>query len=141
MFFFCNFDARDGYEGHPHQASNHLAGGTMKRRRVAVLSRDPLLREYLEQRLAADPAIEIVEWIRDEPEAILVDEKFLTHTERELLKLVAKFGSVKIVAAKLYRSERTVKRQLATIREKLGFRTTLQVVAWALRNGIIDIDG
>jgi DNA-binding CsgD family transcriptional regulator len=113
----------------------------MKRRRVAVLSRDPLLREYLEQRLAADPAIEIVEWIRDEPEAILVDEKFLTHTERELLKLVAKFVSVKIVAAKLYRSERTVKRQLATIREKLGFRTTLQVVAWALRNGIIDIDG
>jgi DNA-binding NarL/FixJ family response regulator len=112
----------------------------MRRRRVAVLSRDPLLKQYLKQRLADDPAVELVERLQDNPEAILIDCKFLTRAERDLLRAIVKYGSIKTAAAKLYRSERTLKRQLASIREKLGFRTTLQAVVWALQNGVISMD-
>jgi DNA-binding NarL/FixJ family response regulator len=37
----------------------------------------------------------------------------------------------------LCRAETTLKRELAAIREKLGVRTTLQVVVWVLRQGIV----
>lgn len=109
----------------------------MQRRKVAILTKDPLLRRYLEQQLGADPAIELVEGLNNEPDAVVMDDRLLTATERQVLQMVADCGSIKAAATRLCRSERTIKQELAAIREKLGFRTTLQVIVWALQNGIV----
>jgi len=50
---------------------------------------------------------------------------------------VADKGSVRRAAQAICRSETTLKRELAAIREKLGVRTTLQAVVWAVRQGIV----
>ena len=54
-----------------------------------------------------------------------------------MLQKVADKGSVRRAAQTLCRSETTLKRELAAIRQQLGVRTTLQAVVWALRQGVI----
>ena len=68
---------------------------------------------------------------------MIISHNCLTPTEIEVLQKVAEKGSVRKAAQALCRSETTLKRELAAIREKLGVRTTLQAVVWALRQGIV----
>lgn len=70
-------------------------------------------------------------------DAAIVSHNCLTPTEVAVLQRVADCGSVREAARALYRSETTLKRELAAVREKLGVATTLQAVVWAIRQGII----
>ena len=70
-------------------------------------------------------------------DAAIVSHNCLTPTEVAVLQRVADCGSVREAARALYRSETTLKRELAAVRGKLGVATTLQAVAWAIRQGII----
>jgi DNA-binding NarL/FixJ family response regulator len=70
-------------------------------------------------------------------DAVIISHNCLTPTEIEVLQKVADKGSVRRAAQALCRSETTLKRELAAIRQKLGARTTLQAVVWALRQGIV----
>jgi DNA-binding NarL/FixJ family response regulator len=70
-------------------------------------------------------------------DAVIILHNCLTPTEVEVLQRVADKGSVREAAQAICRSETTLKRELAAIRAKLGVRTTLQVVVWALRQGVI----
>ncbi len=70
-------------------------------------------------------------------DATVTELKLLTANEVQLLQTVADCGSVEKASRVLVRSVATLKRELATIRDKLGVRTTMQAVVWALRNGII----
>ncbi len=68
---------------------------------------------------------------------MIISHNCLTPTEIEVLQKVADKGSVRRAAQALCRSETTLKRELAAIRQKLGARTTLQAVVWAVRQGIV----
>jgi len=68
---------------------------------------------------------------------MIISHDRLTPTEIEVLQKVADRGSVRRAAQLLCRSETTLKRELAAIRQQLGVRTTLQAVVWALRQGVI----
>jgi DNA-binding CsgD family transcriptional regulator len=109
------------------------------RRKVALCCEDPLLQDYLRRVLEQCPTLEVVcSPPPAEPlDAVIISHNCLTPTEIEVLQKVADKGSVRRAAQALCRSETTLKRELAAIREKLGVRTTLQAVVWALRQGVI----
>ncbi len=108
----------------------------MQRRKVCILTRDPLLKLYLEQRLSECAEVELVD-STVLADATLVEHRYLTPNEIQLLQMVADCGSVEKAAKAIPRSVTTLKRELAIIRDKLGVRTTLQAVVWALRPEII----
>jgi DNA-binding CsgD family transcriptional regulator len=109
------------------------------RRKVALCCEDPLLQDYLRRVLEQCPTLEVVcSPPPAEPlDAVIISHNCLTPTEIEVLQEVADKGSVRRAAQALCRSETTLKRELAAIRQKLGVRTTLQAVVWALRQGVI----
>jgi len=108
----------------------------MPKRKVVIVTRDPLLKAFLEQRLSSCEEIEVVESMLL-PDATLMEHRLLSRTEQDVLQRIADYGSVKQAARSIHRSEATLKRELEVIREKLGVRTTLQAVVWALRHGVI----
>lgn len=112
----------------------------MQRHKVMVLTKNLLLGRYLEQLLSTCPEIEVVQ-AGEKPDATVVESCLLSQTERKVLETVALCGDIKTAAEKLCRSERTLKRELAAIREKLCVRNTMQAVVWALWSGLISIDG
>ncbi len=108
----------------------------MKRHKVAVGTRDAVLKAYLEQRLKPCVGVELVD-CPVASAATIIEQGLLTENERHLLQRLADYGSMQCAARAIPRSYTTLKRELATIREKLGVHTTLQAVVWALRNGVI----
>jgi DNA-binding CsgD family transcriptional regulator len=109
------------------------------KRKVALCCEDPLLQDYLRRVLEQCPTLEVVcSPPPAEPlDAVIISHNCLTPTEIEVLQEVADKGSVRRAAQALCRSETTLKRELAAIREKLGVRTTLRAVVWAVRQGIV----
>ncbi len=61
----------------------------------------------------------------------------LSPREREVLELVVAGLTYKEAAAQLYISERTVKYHMAQVLRRLHLRNREQVVAWALRSGLL----
>lgn len=57
----------------------------------------------------------------------------LTRREREVSRLVLEGLSNKEIARKLFLSERTVEGHVASISNKLGFRSRVQIAAWVAR--------
>lgn len=61
----------------------------------------------------------------------------LSHQDVELLGLLAGGLPLDAVARRLNTSERTVRRRVKAIRDRLGFSSSIQVVAWAAREGLV----
>jgi len=55
----------------------------------------------------------------------------------ELLRLLAGGLPLEAVARRLNTSERTVRRRVKAICDRLGFTTAIQAVAWAARQGLV----
>jgi DNA-binding NarL/FixJ family response regulator len=55
----------------------------------------------------------------------------------ELLRLVAAGLPLDAVARRLQLSDRTVRRRLKAIRERLGVGSSIQAIAWAARRGLV----
>jgi predicted ATPase/DNA-binding CsgD family transcriptional regulator/transcriptional regulator with XRE-family HTH domain len=64
-------------------------------------------------------------------------ESLLTEREREVLRLVARGLSSKVIGRELFISERTVAQHLTTIFNKLGASTRAQAVAVAAQRGLL----
>jgi DNA-binding NarL/FixJ family response regulator len=62
----------------------------------------------------------------------------LTDRERELLQLLAKGGTNKVIAAELHLSVNTIRNYVQSVLTKLGAHSKLEAVATAVREGIID---
>jgi len=62
----------------------------------------------------------------------------LTPREEEVLKLVAESHSNRQIAQELVISEKTVERHRANILEKLGMHDRVELVRYAIRNGLIE---
>lgn len=61
----------------------------------------------------------------------------LTPTEVAMLRLLADGLPVEAVARRLDTSERTVRRRTRDLCDRLGVSSTIQLVAWAARRGLI----
>jgi DNA-binding NarL/FixJ family response regulator len=55
----------------------------------------------------------------------------------ELLRLVAAGLPLDAVGRRLQLSDRTVRRRLKAIRERVGVESSIQVIAWAARRGLV----
>ncbi len=73
----------------------------------------------------------------DGADATLVVDGGLTRREVECLQALADCGEVGAAAARLGISPRTLNNELAQIRAKLGVKTTLSAVVWAMRAGVV----
>lgn len=62
----------------------------------------------------------------------------LSNREHQVLCLLARAMSVKEIGRTLHVSEKTVSTYRARVREKLGLRTTADLIRYAIRNGLAD---
>jgi len=110
----------------------------MRRKRIQVTARDPILAGYLREKLKADPTIEVVAMSKEVTvDAVIAEVSLLTRAECELLQAIADQGSVKAAAQTIHRSEDTVKNHMKAIRVKLGVHSTLEAVVWGFRAGLL----
>ena len=75
-------------------------------------------------------------------EAIITDEKYasLTPREEQILRLLAEGHSAREVGEKLFISPKTVENHRANIMDKLDLHSTLDLIRYAVRLGLIDPD-
>jgi DNA-binding NarL/FixJ family response regulator len=64
----------------------------------------------------------------------------LTPREQEVVILLAEGLSIKQIAGRLYISSKTVENHRANIMRKLGLHSTIEVIRYAAKLGLIDID-
>jgi len=64
----------------------------------------------------------------------------LTPREQEIMRMLAKDHSVKEIADQLFISPKTVENHRTNIMNKLGLRSPLELVRYAVKVGLIDID-
>jgi len=68
------------------------------------------------------------------------DYSSLTPREQEVMRMLAEGSSPKETASKLYISPKTVENHRANIMKKLNLKGTMELVRYAARIGLIDID-
>ena len=68
------------------------------------------------------------------------DYRSLTPREQEVLRLLAEGNSAKEVASRLYISPKTVENHRANIMNKLDLHSTIELVRYAARLGLIDME-
>jgi DNA-binding NarL/FixJ family response regulator len=75
-------------------------------------------------------------------EAKITDEKYagLTPREEQVLRLLAEGHSAKEIGEKLFISPKTVENHRASIMDKLDLHSTLDLIRYAVRLGLIDPD-
>jgi DNA-binding NarL/FixJ family response regulator len=61
----------------------------------------------------------------------------LSRDDVELLRLLAGGLPLDAVARRLHTSDRTVRRRVKAICDRLGCRSSIQAVAWAARQGLV----
>jgi DNA-binding NarL/FixJ family response regulator len=61
----------------------------------------------------------------------------LSREDAELLRLLAGGLPLDAVARRMNTSERTVRRRVKAIRDRLGFSSSIQAVVWAARRGLV----
>jgi DNA-binding NarL/FixJ family response regulator len=64
----------------------------------------------------------------------------LTHREQEILRLLAEGLSSKEIAERLYISPKTVENHRANIMRKLDLHSTMELIRYAARLGLVDVD-
>ena len=77
-----------------------------------------------------------------EPRAKISDAVYdiLTPREQEIMRLIVEGQSVKLIADRLYISTKTVENHRSNIMAKLGLHSTLELVRYAARLGLIDLE-
>jgi DNA-binding NarL/FixJ family response regulator len=69
--------------------------------------------------------------------AVRLEDVSLERAELDLLALLAEGLPVDTIARRLDLSDRTVRRRLRSICDRLGFATPIQAVVWAARRGLV----
>ena len=85
-------------------------------------------------------ALKLMNELNREPELPPTEEP-LTKRELEVLKLIAQGHSNREIGEQLHLSERTVGKYTSIILDKLHLANRTQAALYALRSGIVDVDG
>ena len=89
-------------------------------------------------------ASQVVERLAEgsEPRAKISDAVYdiLTPREQEIMRLIVEGQSVKLIADRLYISTKTVENHRGNIMAKLGLHSTIELVRYAARLGLIDLE-
>ncbi len=64
----------------------------------------------------------------------------LTEREREILKLIAEGRTSREIAEALYISQKTVQGHRTKVMEKLDLHNRTELIKYAMRKGLVDID-
>lgn len=87
---------------------------------------------------------QVVKRLMESPlkEAKITDAAYgtLTPREQEVMRLLAEGLSTKEIAEKLFISRKTVENHRSNIMSKLGLHSTIELVRYAARLGLIDVD-
>ena len=87
---------------------------------------------------------EVVKKLMESPgkEAKITDEAYgsLTPREQEVMRLLSEGLSAKEVAGKLFISPKTVENHRSNIMSKLGLHSTVELIRYAAKLGLIDVD-
>ena len=73
-------------------------------------------------------------------QAASAQEEVLTQREQEVLRLVAEGKTAKEIAGILYISRRTVENYKNSLSQKLGLQKTSDLIKYAIKHGIIDVE-
>jgi DNA-binding NarL/FixJ family response regulator len=97
------------------------------------------VREVYEGRklLTPEQITRVVGWFQELARDRARDETGLSDTELQILECLAGGETYEEIADHLYLSERTVKRKVQSAIEKMGAKSRTEVVAMALRRGLI----
>ncbi|PJJ57584.1 regulatory LuxR family protein [Mumia flava] len=68
---------------------------------------------------------------------MVVTESEIEPMDLEILGDVARGETVEAIARRLDVSERTVRRRLRLVADRLGVDTTIEAVVWAVRHGLV----
>lgn len=97
--------------------------------------------EYFMDTVVSQQVIQKLVGLKDKPMQF-ADPSYetLTPREQQIMVLIAEGGSVKDIAEKLYISPKTVENHRSNIMNKLELQSTLELVRYAAKLGLIDID-
>jgi DNA-binding NarL/FixJ family response regulator len=66
-----------------------------------------------------------------------VGRREISHSDLQLLRLLATGLPIEAVARRLDLSERTVRRRTRATCDRLGFSTAVEAIVWAARRGLV----
>ena len=95
---------------------------------------------YLDSSISHEVVSKLMELPVREARISDADYGSLTPREQEIMRYLAEGLSAKEIAAKLFISPKTVENHRANIMSKLGLHSTLELVRYAARLGLIDVD-
>ena len=72
-----------------------------------------------------------------DPSSVTKAVGLLSREDVELLRLLAGGLPLGAVARRLNTSDRTVRRRIKAICDRLGYRSSIQAVVWAARQGLV----
>ncbi len=90
--------------------------------------------------LSSSISSSLVERVLRKPEEKIHEETLLTSREQEVLRLVAEGKAAKEIANILFISSRTVENYKNTLLKKLGLHRTSDLIKYAIKHKIVDID-
>lgn len=93
---------------------------------------------YLDDSLSNDVVIKLLAGKKDDRQDSAY--KNLTTREQEVMRLLAEGMSTRDVAQQLYISPKTVENHRANLMKKLGLQNSVELVRYAARLGIIDVE-
>ena len=95
---------------------------------------------YLDHSLSRDLFLDINSHVGDNGRRAKASNKNLTPREQEIMGLLAEGESRKQIAQRLAISRRTVENHAASIMRKLSLKNTIQLVRYAAKLGLINVD-
>lgn len=95
---------------------------------------------FLDNALSQEVVFKLLQAKTDDRDSVSDPYSTLTAREQEVMRLLAEGLTSKDVAAKLFISPKTVENHRTNLMKKLGLSSTVELIRYAARLGLIDLD-
>jgi DNA-binding NarL/FixJ family response regulator len=95
---------------------------------------------YLDHSLSRQVVEEMIRFPERETKIVDANYRSLTPREQEIMRMLASALSTKEIAEKLFISPKTVENHRTNIMDKLGLHSSIELVRYAAKLGLIDVD-
>lgn len=97
--------------------------------------------KYLDSAISPQVISRLMDYAERKTGLICSPYDTLTRREQQILRFLAGGEPPKAIAARLFISRKTVENHRTNIMSKLGFKTPLELVRYAMRMGLVDVGG